>query len=555
MTGEVTRRRLIGAGGTGFAALVLSGCLRDTSPPGKQVVGPLSQIPAGPPGPGDFKHGRDGGQVVTAWTSEGNSYDAAIGYDLHSWEALTSLLYMPLYRLNGQLGGPEPGAAAAMPTVSADGTRYEIPLRRGFTFHNGREIVAEDYVYAWTRVLNPKTESWAQGYFSGIKGAAAVIDGKADAVPGLSTAGDHTLIVDLEQPDITLLGMLCLPFASALPREEIEKLGDDFNHQPVGNGPFRIESYDSKRRQSVFVRNDDYPWAGVPLLDKVVYRWGIDPSVQFLQLQHGEVDILGEGLAASVAARVQGNPQLRKSYSKPIPVLGISYAEINTKGKKLQDPRIRQALNYATDRDQLSRYSRGLQSPWGAALPENEPNFPRVATPYGFDLDRARSLMAAAGVSSLTLDFLCNDDDFWRTASQVLQQQWQEIGVDIKITNLSNSAFYAAIGKGQADIWAAHWYQVAPSGLDVMTNVFTSTAGSNYSGYANSKVDALAARSLSSRTVKASNKLLAQAEKLITDDAPAVFVGSLNFIAMRSPRVQNYHLRGETGSYYDRMWV
>lgn len=555
MNGDLSRRRLLGLGGAGLAALALSGCLRDTSPPGHQMVGPPTGIKSGPPGPGDFTHGRAGGQVVTAWTSEGNSYDAAIGYDLHSWEALTSLLYMPLYRLSGQLGGPEPGAAIAMPEISEDGRRYVIALRPGFKFHNGREIVADDYVYAWTRVLNPKTESWAQGYFAGILGASQYMEGKADAVAGLTAQGDHTLVIELEQPDITLLGMLCLPFSSALPREEIKKLGDDFNRRPIGNGPFRVESYDSKRRESIFVRNEDYPWAGVPLLDKVVYRWGIDPSIQFLQMQNGDVDILGEGLAASVAARVQGKQELRDAYTKAIPVLGISYAEMNTASAKLKDPRVRQALNYATDRDQLSRYSRGLQSAWGTALPENEPDFPRIATSYDLDLDRARALMAEAGVDYLELDFYCNDDDFWRTASQVLQQQWKAINVDIKITNVSNSAFWAALGKGQADIWAAHWYQVAPSGLDVVTNVFTSTAGSNYSAYSSPDVDDLVARSMASRTVKASNELLAQAEKLITDDAPAVFVGSLNFIAMRSPRVQNYQMRGETGSYYDRMWV
>ena len=78
--------------------------------------------------------------------------------------------------------------------------------------------------------------------------------------------------------------------------------------------------------------------ARLPLLDKVVYRWGIDPSVQFLQMQHGDVDILGEGLAASVAARVQGKQELREAYTKPIPVLGISYAEMNTTSPKLEGP-------------------------------------------------------------------------------------------------------------------------------------------------------------------------------------------------------------------------
>jgi peptide/nickel transport system substrate-binding protein len=552
----VSRRRFITVGGVGTLAVLLSSACGDRARvTATQIQGPPSGLTAAPPGPGSVERGRPGGSVVTAWTAEGNSYDAAIGYDLHSWEALTSLLYLPLYRFAGQGGGAAPAAAAAMPEISADGTRYLIRLRPDFKFHNGRPIVARDYIYAWRRVLDPATESWAAPYFASIKGADAITAGTGTELTGVTALDDHTLVVELAAPDITFLGQLAQPYAAALPKEEVERLGDRFGRTPVGNGPFMITDYDTTNQRSVFERNPYFPWPGLPFLDRVTYRWGIEPALQFLQLQHGDVDILGEGLTPSIAARVQGNTELRERYTVPIPTLGAAWVAINMASDKLADPRVRQALNWATDRDQLAKFSRGLQISWGAVIPEREPDYRRTVTPYTFDPDRAKSLMRDAGVHSLELNFYCNEDDYWINAGQVLQQQWAPIGVNLRVTTLSNAAFWTAVENGEADVFGRNYFQVQPTGLDLLGGNFTTSGSSNYQKYSNPDVDELAVRSQGSLTVEESNQHLAAAEAIVAHDAPGVFTGSLNFVSMRSPRVQNYHLRCETGSYYDRMWV
>jgi peptide/nickel transport system substrate-binding protein len=551
----MSRRKFLVIGGVGTAAFALSGCGRHSGVTATQIEGPPSGITAAPPGPGDVSRGRAGGSVITAWTAEGNSYDAAIGYDLHSWEAITSLLYTPLFQFSGQNGPSAPAAAAAMPEISPDGTRYVIKLRPDFKFHNGRPVIADDYIYAWRRVLDPATESWAAQYFSSIKGADDIIAGTGTELTGVSARDDHTLVIDLKQPDITFLGQLSQPYAAALPREEVERLGEQFGRTPVGNGPFMITSYDTKNQKSHFVRNKYFGWPGLPFLDEVTYRWGIEPSLQFLQLQNGDVDILGEGLTPSIAARVQGNTEVRDKFTVGIPTLGASWVAINVGSEKLADPRIRQALNWATDREQLTKYSRGLQVSWGAVIPEAEPGYRRKVTPYSYEPDRAKALLKEAGVDSLDLEFYCDENDYWLNASQVLQQQWGAIGVNLKVTTLSNAAFWTAVENGEADVFGRNYYQVQPTGLDLLAGNFVTDASSNYQGYSNPAVDALALNSQNSLTVEESNRYLADAESIVAQDAPGVFTGSLRFVAMRSPRVQNYHLRCETGSYYDRMWV
>lgn len=552
---RLSRRGFLAVGGVGTLAVALSACGGRSGVTETQIEGPLSGVMSAPPGPGSVDRGRPGGSVVTAWTAEGNSYDAAIGYDLHSWEALTNLLYMPLYRFAGQSGSAAPAAAAAMPEISQDGTRYVIPLRPDFKFHNGRPIVADDYVYAWRRVLDPATESWAAPYFASIKGADEFTAGTSTELPGLVARDDRTLVVDLNAPDITFLGQLAQPYAAALPQEEVERLGGQFNRTPVGNGPFMIESYDTKNQHAKFVRNPFFPWPGLPFLDQVSYRWGIVPAMQFLQLQSGDVDILGEGLTPSIAARAQGNDEVRNAFTLPIPTLAASWVGLNVGSGKLADPRVRQALNWATDRTQLAKYSRGLQVSWGAVIPEDEPDYRRKVTPYSYQPDRAKALLGDAGVDELELEFYCNEDDYWLNASQVLQQQWKAVGVTLSVTTVSNAAFWTAVENGDADVFGRSYYQVQPTGLDLLAGNFASGGTSNYQGYSNPVVDELAARSQGSLTLEDSNRYLAEAEVIVAADAPGVFTGSLRFIAMRSPRVQNYHLRCETGSYYDRMWV
>ena len=100
----------------------------------------------------------------------------------------------------------------------------------------------------------------------------------------------------LIQPDITFVYALTQPFMAPVPKEEVDRLGADFADTPVGNGPFKVGTYDSQGQRYVFTRFDDYYWKGLPYLDEVEFRWGIDQSVQLLMMQRGELDLMGYGL-------------------------------------------------------------------------------------------------------------------------------------------------------------------------------------------------------------------------------------------------------------------
>jgi ABC-type transport system substrate-binding protein len=546
------RRHVLAASAAGTAALWLSGCSSGTAP---SRPGPLAHVPAFAPGPGDAAGARRGGTVVTAWSDEAQSYDAAIGWDLHSWEAISTVLYAPLYQYAQQYGGPAPHAAAAMPTVSADHRTYTIALRRDVRFHNGRPVTADDYVYAWTRLMDPDLESWAASYLFGIEGAEDVNKKKAKRIRGLRALDPHTLRVRLSEPDILFPALLCQPYTAALPSEEVRRLGTGFGRTPVGNGPFRIRHYDSRRRRAVFEAFDQYFWRGTPLIDTLEYRWGIDYPLQTLQLLGGKVDVLGEGLVASQAAKFTADTDTRSHYVQQVPVLGTQWISLNLKRRELRDVRVRQALNWAVDRDQLMRMTFGLSDPWGCPFPEKLTGYRRTARPYTHDPERARSLLAEAGVRRLELQFLHGTQDPWPAMGQVLQQQLEAVGVEITLNAMSQSAFEEVTAKGEGDMFGSHLYIVLDSPIELATTCFTSDASQNYTGYTNARVDRLVAKARKAPLLKRSNELMAQAEEELTRDAASIFVGNMNFLAGRLPRVRNYQMRGETGSYYDRLWV
>ncbi|MFE8977631.1 hypothetical protein ACFYM7_30055 [Streptomyces cyaneofuscatus] len=136
-----------------------------------------------------------------------------------------------------------------------------------------------------------------------------------------------------------------------------------------------------------------------------------------------------------------------------------------------------------------------------------------------------------------------------------LQQQWQEVGIELDLDLMSESAFDEATYAKQGDLYPSQWIMVMPNALDLAGQCYASDGSSNYTGYGHEKVDALLAQARRQPDEKRCNGLLAQAEELLTEDAPGVFLSSKRFMTARSPRIRDFHARGETGTYYDRLWV
>jgi ABC-type transport system substrate-binding protein len=554
--------RLTGAAGAiGAAGPLLSAC---SSGSGGHVSGRLTgaRIKETVPGPQPVSGGRYGGTVKVAWSDPPDSFDPAIGQNLTAWDCLTELVYFgSLMAYDKQFGGPVPNLAAAPPVISKDGKTLTFKIRPGVKFHNGRAIVAEDFKYAWERMLNPKMQSWGASYLSSVVGATAMMAGKAKHLEGVQTQGDSTLIVHLTAPDFTILNALTQPVTAPVPSEEVAKLGTNFAQTPVGYGPFKIVSYDSAAQTARFEKNPDYFYAGLPYLGAVEYHWGIDPQIQLLQLEHGQTDIIGPGLPPTEAGQVLATPTLKPlAQSRPSPgnIWLTMYPET---APQFRSREVRQAMNWAIDKATLGRITYGTSEPWGAPFPKDLADFTSTFQPYGYDPQRARDLLAQAGYKkgfSITLS-VASDAPFPAIA-QVVQQQYAAVGVHVSINQIDSNALisleYAQqAGRKKLQMSTDSWYMVQPTPADEVDALYLTKASSNYSAYSNTQVDALAKQAAADFNEVSRNKLYAQIQQLIGEDAPFVFLASTQWVAGVSQRVRNYEYRGETYSYYDRMWV
>jgi ABC-type transport system substrate-binding protein len=557
--------RLTGAAGSlgaiGATGPLLAAC--SSTPGGRISSGHTgTKIKEYVPGPQPVSGGKYGGTVKVAWSDPPDSFDPALGANLTAWDCLTELVcFGSLMAYDKQFGGPVPNLAAAPPVISKDGKTLTFTIRQDVKFHHGRKIVAADFKYAWERMLDPKLQSWGASYLSSVVGASAVMGGKTKKLEGVETKGDSTLIVHLTAPDFTILNALTQPITAPVPSEEVARLGKKFGQTPVGFGPFKIVSYDSAAQTARFEKNPDYFYPGLPYLGAVEYRWGVDPQIQLLQLQHGDTDIIGPGLPPTEAGRVLATPTLKPlAQSRPSPgnIWLTMYPET---APQFRSREVRQAMNWAIDKTSLGKITYGTSEPWGAPFPKDLADFPRTFQPYGYDPQRARDLLAQAGYKkgfSVTLS-VASDVPFPAIA-QVVQQQYAAVGVHVTINQVDSNALYSLeaaqqAGRKKLEMSTDTWYMVQPTPADEVNAIYTTKASSNYCAYSNSQVDALAKQAATEFDEVSRNKLYAEIQQLIGADAPFVFLATTQWVAGVSQRVRNYQYRGETYSYYDRMWV
>lgn len=491
------------------------------------------------------EQGQYGGTLVVTFQSDIATLDPAIGYDWQNWSIIKSVF-------NGLMGYKpgttelEPQLAKSFPEVSPDGKTYTFTLRKGVKFQNGRELTAQDVKYSLERMLNPKTESPGQGFYVGIEGAQAFIDGKADAVSGIRVLDRYTVRISLSKPDASFLQKLALNFAYVVPKEEVKKYGTDFGHHPVGTGAFKLKKWELGQ-SVVLERNPDYFVKGRPFLDGVVFNLGIDPSVAFLQLLSGKVDILGDGIPSARFTGVMNDPKL----SKLVVIadqLETSYVTLNVHTKPLDDVRVRQALNMAINKERIVRIINGRATPANQILPPLMPGYAKNYKGYSYDPAKAKDLLAEAGYpNGFTTQLYTYNVDPNPRISQAIQQDLAQIGVKVEVKPLAQSTVIDAGGSGKAPmIWSGGmaWIDDYPDPNDFYWPILSCAGavqgGWNWAKYCNHDLDKQAAAADAMVQPNQKDQRMAAYRDIfvkIMEDAPWIPIFNEKQITMHSARV------------------
>jgi len=488
---------------------------------------------------------KQGGTMIVTYKDDISTLDSAIGYDWQNWSMIKAL-FNGLMDYEAGTYNLEPDLAKSF-TISPDGKIYTFKLREDVKFHNGRKLTAEDIKYSIERAINPKTQSPGQGFFWSIKGFDEMVAGKTTQLSGMTVIDPYTLKIELSRPDATFLHVMAINFAFAVPKEEIEKYGQDFGKHPVGTGAFKMKEW-KLGQHVVYERNPDYYKTGLPRLDKIVFEVGQEPTVALLRLQRGEVDILGDGIPPARFLQVKNDPQNADLIIEG-GQLHTGYVSMNVRIKPFDNKKVRQAVNMAINKQRICKIINNRAVPANQPLPPAMPGYDKNYKGYAFDPAKAKALMAEAGFpDGFTTELYANNTDPNPRIAQAIQRDLAEIGIKAEIKTLAQSTVIAAGGEeDQAPmIWSGGMAWIAdfpdPSNFygPILGCGGAVKGGWNWAWYCNDKLDALAAKAdaMSDPAMKDEREDLWRSIFIqLMDDAPWAPVFNEQRFTMRAARL------------------
>jgi oligopeptide transport system substrate-binding protein len=441
---------------------------------------------------------KHGGRMVLTYKDDISTLDPAIGYDWQNPSIMQAIF--------DGLMDYRPGTFELVPdlaesyTVSDAGRTYTFKLRHGVKFHNGREMTAEDVRYSFERILNPATQSPAQGYFNVIAGSDEFAT-KGGHVSGIALSDPYTVSITLKQAKATFLNVLAMHFGSVVPKEEVDKYGADFGHHPVGTGAFKLVEW-TPGQHLLLQRNKAYFKPDLPHLDEVEIQVGQDPSVSLLRLKKGEVDLTGDGIPPAQFQSVIADPSLKNEVIAG-KQLQTSYLALNTQVPPLDDVRVRRAINMAINKERIVRIINNRAVPASQPLPPRMPGYDPNYKGYPYDPEGAKKLLSEAGHPNgfETTLYSINTDPNPRIA-QAIQQDLAQIGIKAELKALASSVVIQAGGtpKEAPMIWSGGMAWIAdfpdPSGFywTILGCGGATQGGWNWAWYCNNEIDERAAK-------------------------------------------------------------
>lgn len=496
--------------------LAASGCAPD---------GAVTPTAAGPPA--ELRRGNGG---------DPGSLDPALAEDLHAYNVLGDL-YEGLLTATAD-GGVAPGVAASW-EVSGDGLQWRFLLRSDALWSNGERVTAGHFVHAFRHVLDPGSRSPNAFLLEPIENAAEVLRGESPPESlGVGSDGEGQLWIRLARPAPWLPTILTMSIASPrLPGVHDDPRSFTSPAKFVGNGPYLLEAW-SPGAEILLARNPRFHSAGGVAIDAVRYLPLADPVAEYNLYRAGDLDVTATVPPAQFDALEAERPCELQS----APGLGLYYLAFDLTEPPLDDPRLREALSLAIDRERLvAMLGRGEVAAHRLLPPALAPQDLAAGTGGGAGRAarerRAREALASTGRPPPAIDLTYDAGDVHRQVALAVRAMWQEVlGIDATLRQLEWKAFLdQRSDRGSWQVMRFVWvgdYDDASS----FTDLFVGGGANNLPGYSNPGYDALVREAAGSAEPARRRELLARAEALLLADhpvAPLYFMTSKHLVAPR----------------------
>jgi peptide/nickel transport system substrate-binding protein len=431
----------------------------------------------------------------------------------------------------------EPGLAERW-DVSPNGLTYTFHLRRGVKFHDGSPFVARQVLRSWQRVLDPAVRGGRGWPLYPVRGAKDYADGRSQTIAGLTAPNDSTVVVMLTEPFAIFPKLLAMPVASIVP----DSIPANFGERPVGTGPWRLAEW-KHDDYLLFARNPDY-WGGAPKEDSLRARIIAEPSTAVAEFESGNVDVLQ--IPQGEAEQWQVNEE-RKRLLQSVAALQLIYIGVNTTRGPLADRRVRQALNHAVD---VNTIITNLVSGRGrraiGVIPPTLEGADTTRTPYAFDVNRAKQLLADAGhPDGIDIDLWTPTTPIYVRIAEAVQGYLKAAGIRAKIVQRESAAAREAARNGQADMILKDWYADYPDAENFLYPLLHSAnkgVGGNVSFYGNPEFDRLVSASRREQDAARRAVMYRQADSIAYLDAPMLYLYFFNELYAVQPWIRNFKI-------------
>jgi oligopeptide transport system substrate-binding protein len=437
-------------------------------------------------------------------------------------------LYEGLVIYDGR-GELQPGVAASW-DVNRDKTVYLFHLRPEAKWSNGDPVTADDFVFAFRRMMDPATASPYANILYTLKNAEKVNKGEAPLdMLGVRALSQTELEIALERPVPYFLVQLTYFTAYPLHRKSVETYGNDFvkpGHM-VSNGAFMLKSFMPNDR-IVLVKNPNYYDAAHVALDQEIFTAIEDRAAALRQFMAGEIDSYDDvplDQVAFVRAKLG-------SEFKVAPYLGGYYYAFDTRQKPFDDIRVRLALSMAIDREFLAdRIWGGTMNPSYSFVPPGIESYGQPATVTWKDMspfdreDEAKRLLQEAGFGpggkTLTIEFHYPTSENHKATAVAIADMWKHLGVETRLINSDGTSFYA-LRESNAPFDMV-WFGWIADYADAQNFLFLGESGNkglNVAHFNDPAYDALMRAAASEPSPERRSEILHQAEQLLLAEQP-----------------------------------
>jgi peptide/nickel transport system substrate-binding protein/oligopeptide transport system substrate-binding protein len=450
-------------------------------------------------------------------------------------------------------------ALAQFWVASRDGLTWTFTLRKGVKFHHGREVTADDVVYSFTRLVDPRIRSGAADHFMGILGAPEFREGRARQIAGLAALDRYTVRVTLTEAPVPFVSVLAVGQAKIVPRELVEEQGDSFGTLPVGTGPFRFVRWE-RGKEIVLTANPEY-FDGPPKLAQLVFRIfpGQGPDAVFAAFRAGALE--------DSPVPVRDYRQIIASQSFQYvrrPIFALRHYGLNTRTKPLDDRRVRQALVHAIDREAVvSEIWLGRHSLAKGILPPGTLGFNPKLRGLPYDPARARELLAQAGypggrgLPPTVIWSSARTEEIVREHDRI-RKDLEAVGITAEFQyNTDWPSFSKAMQERKLPIFLRGWFADVPDPENFLVKLFHSASAFNYMGYANPAVDTLLDRARAEQDMPRRVEAYRRAEEIIVEDAPVIPLSHQTYERLFQPYVKGVEVSGLGDPYipFRRVWL